>query len=90
MTRYCIRAVEFANGLPCPHAGQWLKAFDFDAHDGQGHGVFTNELTKAKPFPDQGAALEFWKTQSRRQPLREDGKPNRPLTALTISVERMP
>jgi hypothetical protein len=38
-------------------------------------------------FEDHAAAMEVWTRQSRVRPLRPDGKPNRPLTAYTISIE---
>lgn len=85
---YVIRAEGFANGANCPHAGEYLESFDFDG-DEQGYGEFTTDLAKAKKFDTQAAALEFWKTRSRTRPTRRDGRPNRPLTALSISVKRV-
>ena len=84
-----IRAVGFANGTPCPHAGQWLKSFDHDAFGGQGHGEFTDDLDRAMRFTNNGEAFEFWSRQSTVRPLRPDGKPNKPFTALTVSIERL-
>jgi hypothetical protein len=60
---------------------------DVDAHYGQGCVRF-GTLAEAKVFPDTRAALEYWKRQSHTVPLRPDGKPNRPLTAYSVSVER--
>ena len=85
-----IRAMGFANGRHCPHVGQWLLSFDFNAHNGQGFGVFTKNPAKAMRFDDAKAAFAFWRTQSVVKPLRPDGKPNRPLTALTIEIENVP
>jgi hypothetical protein len=59
----------------------WLKAADPDAHEGRGAAEFTRDRTAARAFPDMRAALACWKAQSRVQPVRDDGKPNRPLTA---------
>lgn len=81
-----IKVIAFANGRRCPIAGQYLVRFDFDAHGGIGFGEFTKDIAKAKRFPDAGAVGEFWKTVSKVQPVREDGKPNRPLTSTTIQV----
>jgi hypothetical protein len=86
--KYMIQAVAFANGVPCPHEGQYLKDFDFEAHDGRGEGSFTSNMVEAKLFDSPVEAMEYWKTQSKAKPFREDGKPNRPLTALTIMVGR--
>jgi hypothetical protein len=89
-TAYIILAHGFANGVPCPHTGQWLESFDHDAFDGQGYGTFTPKEIDAKRFESISAAMQFWNTQSSVRPLRPDGKPNKPLTALTISVEKLP
>lgn len=83
---HVIEAVGFASGVPCPHAGMYLRAFDHEAHGGQGEGVFTNDLDQAMRFADSEAAFSFWRRVSRIRPVRPDGKPNRPLTALTIVV----
>jgi hypothetical protein len=85
--KYVIIAVGFENGTHCPHAGQFLKSFDHDAHDGQGFGVFTKSLARAKRFDTREELFAFWQQQSTVRPLRPDGKPNRPLTALTVTTE---
>jgi hypothetical protein len=90
MPVYVIRAVEFANGAFCPHSGQWLSFFNHEAFNGQGWGSFTSDLQKAKRFRNREEALSFWKRQSEIRPLRPDGAPNRPLTALTIEIEPLP
>lgn len=82
-----IRAVAFANGAPCPHAGEWLRRFDHDAYNGVGYGVFTTDKASAALFANACEALEFWRRQSSVRPFRGDGEPNRPMTALTIEVE---
>ena len=86
---YGIKAVGFANGMPCPHAGLWVQSFDFENGGGRGYGVFTPHTQRALAFKDAGEALEFWRTQSKTKPFREDGKPNCPLTALTVSMEEL-
>jgi hypothetical protein len=84
-----IRAVGFASGHPCPHAGQWLKSFDHEAFNGQGHGEFTDDIDRALHFTDAAAALEFWSRQSNVRPIRPDGRPNKPMTALTVEIETL-
>jgi hypothetical protein len=86
--KYVIRAIAFANGAPCPHAGQWLAHFDVDALNGQGWGEFTDKILNAKKFNTFEQAMEFWGRQSKVQPWRPDGMPNKPLTALTAVIER--
>jgi hypothetical protein len=85
-----IQAIGFANGMPCPHAGQYLESFDFDAHGGQGYGEFTPDPAKAKRFRDQAEAVLFWRLPSRVRPRRPDGKPNRPLTSLSVAIVDAP
>ena len=65
---------------------QYLVSFDFEAMGGIGYGIFSDELELAMRFKTLRDAMEFWRTQSTVNPLRPDGKPNRPLTASTISV----
>lgn len=85
-----IRAFGFANGHPCPHAGQFLEWFDFDAYGGVGFGHFTADPAKAKRFDTTADAMAFWQTQSTVKPTRPDGLPNRPLTLLTATLEHAP
>ena len=85
-----MKALGFANGTPCPIAGQYLKSFDFEAHDGIGDGVFTADPRRAMRFATLVDLLEFWKTMPKCKPIRLDGRPNRPLTATTITFEEVP
>lgn len=73
-----------------PPADCWLESFDVDAHDGRGDAAWTSDVARAMRFPDVGAAMTAWRTQSTVRPLRDDGLPNRPLTALTIQIEDAP
>lgn len=89
MTAYAIQAVAFANGSDCPHTGQWLRSFDHDAFGGQGYGSFTVRPHEAMQFESLAEAFSFWDKPSTVKPLREDGQPNKPMTALTIAIERL-
>ena len=65
----------------------YLHTFDVDAGPmGTPHILFTEQRDLALRFPNGGAALECWRTQSTRHPLRADGKPNRPLTAFSVEI----
>lgn len=71
-----------ADGRALPHDGEYLKDFDFEAHDGEGEIALTPRLSEAKKFPDLVAAFDFYKTVPECKPRRDsDGKPNRPMTA---------
>lgn len=80
-----ILIVGSALGDPCREAGQYLQAYSNYA----GRGIITTTLDKARAlrFADLAAALAFWKQTNETHPLRPDGKPNRPLTAFTVTFE---
>lgn len=90
MTKWAIKIVDFINQAECPIEEQYIKSFDHDAFDGQGAGEFTFNIREALPFADTAEALMFWKKQSEVRPLRSDGKPNRPLTCSTVTLEQIP
>jgi hypothetical protein len=85
---HIIRALNFANGLPCPIAGEWVLSFDFESDNGRGNGLFTNNPRQALTFDSKYEAHKFWNTQSVTRPLRDDGQPNRPLTSTTCVIEQ--
>ena len=74
-----------------PTEGQYLEWFDLEAHGPMGpyptgQVSFTPTLERALRFDTAALALETWKRQSRKAPLRPDGEPNRPLTAFTMAI----
>jgi hypothetical protein len=70
--------------------GEYLERFDPEFAGGIGAAWWTPDPAKAMRFVDLIAAFETWKTQSVTRPIREDGKPNRPLTAHTITFAQAP
>lgn len=66
--------------------GQALEWFDPDAHDGGGDASFTDNPRRAKLFRNAEEALREWTRPSKVAPLRLDGKPNRPLTAFSVTT----
>lgn len=67
---------------PMPRDGQYLRAFDIEAHDGRGMIDMTPDPALAMRFDDMRAAWEYWRSSPKCHPIRQsDGKPNRPLTA---------
>lgn len=70
-----------------PESGRYFRQFDVGACHGE-EATFptTARLSEAATFPDVMEALEFWRTQSRERPMRDDGLPNRPLTAFTVEL----
>ena len=67
----------------------WLRALDVDAFAGLGHVTITHDRRKAMRFANVGEAWECWRRQSALVPLRPDGKPNRPLTAFTVTFDEI-
>ena len=63
---------------------------DCDLSEPTGRGVvtFTKDIDAAKGFDSAMDALMFWRRQHMLQPIREDGQPNRPLTAFTVELRR--
>lgn len=70
--------------------GDYLEWSDPDARLGRGDDRWTNDPTKAKLFVSFVEAAECWKARSKLVPTRPDGKPNRPLTAYSVSIEVLP
>jgi hypothetical protein len=50
---------------------------------------FTYELAKAKRFSTAVDVFEEWRRIRKPDPVRPDGKPNRPLSAFTIEAVRI-
>jgi hypothetical protein len=91
MTNKCVLKVGGrASGEPCREAGQFIKAFDPDAHGGRGGVEFTRHASEAKVFDDMIAAVAFRNQTSKVKPLRSDGQPNRPLIAYTMTIVPLP
>lgn len=84
-----MKIVSFADGRPGPYDGQYLERFDPEYDHGLGRIWSTPDPDRAMHFESLTEALTLWKTQSRTRPTRSDGKPNRPMTALTVTFEDM-
>ena len=69
--------------------GAYLQWADPDAEDGDGAERWTNNLAKAKKFASFDDAVAYWRRQSTVTPLRRDGRPNRPLTAYNVTIEKV-
>jgi hypothetical protein len=70
----------------CPESGHYIQRYDVGASDGRDSVLTTLDINQAAHFADAAEALEFWRTQSRTVPFRDDGEPNRPLTAFTVEM----
>jgi hypothetical protein len=72
-----------------PEDGKYIKDFKPDTDErGNGTLVVTPNRAEAKVFADAEEALSFYRQQSIRCPVRDDGQPNLPLTAYTVMFGR--
>lgn len=67
----------------------YLVTFDPDGNNGMGAETFTTDLAQAKRYAGFMEVMEEWKRPSTVRPLRDDGKPNRPLTAYSINPRKV-
>lgn len=49
--------------------------------------LLTADRKMARQFESHAEAMAAWNTQSQSRPLRPDGRPNKPMTALTVEIE---
>lgn len=73
---------------------RYLVTFDVDYRPHvtspvTGVAVFSDDLAKAMRFPDAAAALKAWQSCSTVVPTRLDGRPNKPLTAYSMTIEEV-
>jgi hypothetical protein len=64
----------------------FVSRYDPDYMGGLGRVWSCVDSRVAVQFQDYLNAFEFWRQTSKAKPVREDGKPNRPLTAFTVSI----
>lgn len=81
--------------LDGPFTGLYLEEYDPSRNglDPAGrpmiaHVMGTSDPSLAMRFDDRLEAWDCWRQVDPREPVRKDGKPNRPLTAFTITVMR--
>lgn len=70
--------------------GEYLQWADPDANKGMGDDRWTRDIEKAKQFATFADATACWQAQSTVKPIRPDGKPNRPMTAWSVTIEQVP
>jgi hypothetical protein len=70
--------------------GAYLASYDPGGNDGQGDAVWTRDPAQAMVFGSAAEALERYRAVPANRPVRVDGKPNRPLTALAIELVPVP
>lgn len=75
-------------GFDPADVGAYLETYDPDAMGGYGAVTWTRDLQKAKLFAGMAEAMQEWMRTSTARPVRVDGRPNRPLSAYTITFEQ--
>jgi len=66
----------------------YLVHYDIEAEPFLADIRLSNHLADAIVWPHVMSAMEAWRAQCKHTPIREtDGKPNRPLTAFTVTIE---
>lgn len=88
--KWLLKALWGADGALLKITGQYLKSFDFEADGGAGFGEFTRDPLAAKHFDGLPELFEFVRTVPKCHPIRaSDGKPNRPMTAVTYDLVKL-
>lgn len=64
----------------------FLAEYDADVDAYRGRVVLTNDINKAMRFADFQDMMACWQRVSKTVPLRPDGRPNRPLSAFSITA----
>lgn len=89
--QFVIRVVSLAGRIERPGTDEpptgYIVGFDTRAYEGRGAAVLSDTVDGAQRFSSAAEAFAFWRQD---HGMRSDGKPNRPLTAFNISVERVP
>ena len=70
------------------HAASFVVEYDPNANNGAGLIVSTSSVDDSKRYKTLQLAVDHYRSVSTVQPLRADGKPNRPLTMYSAEVLR--
>ena len=82
-----VKCMGAASGIPMGYEGAFLKSYDLEANDGIGFVEFTSIEAEAMRFDDILAFFAVLKSSPDCKPLREDGKPKRPLTSTNWNIQ---
>lgn len=97
MTAFGIKLVGIRDEIIDPPL--WVQEYDPDVRAIEpndrwpyptGMLVSTDDPADARRFDTFAEAVECWRQQSTVSPFRPDGLPNRPLTAFTVEISRLP
>ena len=91
-----IRLIGLANGETSLADGQWVKEYEpsRDGVDPNGNPTGCHLVTTADPAQarlySSTEVFDVYRKVDNRNPVRPDGKPNRPLTAYTVEITPPP
>ena len=71
---------------PRNYGGMYLARYEPEAYDGHGLAEWTEDPRKAIRFATAADAFSAWRATPITRPVRDDGAPNRPLSAYSIAV----
>ena len=83
MSRVVVRVMCHADGTPTPHDGRYVVAWNPHTPYGTCSIDTTDDIRQARRFRAP-QALMTWRAVSHVEPIRPDGRPNRPLSGLTV------
>jgi hypothetical protein len=85
-----MRLIGWADGRECPGAGKFIRTVDIQQAPMSAEWItVTADPAKARLWPSVGDAMQTYREVLKSEPVRADGKPNRPLTALTVVIEQL-
>jgi hypothetical protein len=94
---HVIRIIGLNDGQPTPYDGKYLSKYDPDepGHDPDGNPMWATvevveDKAKALHFRSAGDAMDLYRRICKPpREFRADGRPNRPLTAFTVDIQRL-
>lgn len=81
-----VRIIGLPDGRATPHDGRWLVDYDPDTRFGDLRIVTSGDRRAARCFETLADLVAYLRRTSAVQPTRPDGRPNRPITGLTIEI----
>lgn len=96
MSKYAIYLIDFtgadqvARDLALTHVGKYVSHYDPDGMLPDDILQSVENVQDAIHYKDFDAAADAWRRVSKKWPVRSDGKPNRPLTAYTVEIVKVP
>lgn len=81
-----VRIMCGPGGSATPHDGRYVVRWNPHTPYGVCRVDSTDDIRQARRFANAAEALAVWNTVSHVDPVRFDGKANKPLAALTIDI----